>query len=480
MIPRKIVFSLSILFVFSQLVFSQVKIFPSEWALGTIEADKSYQFEFKVTNQSEQEVKFTFISTCGCLYVDPPELVLSPMEESSIHLTFDSFDDRGDFEKILIIRSTDPTMAKGFFLVTGFVEGDLINDNLDEAYSTSSKSSGKRLDYYHSPGCRSCTEFIEREIPNLEAEYGIDLDFRTHDITKPEVFESLESILIDRDLSWEKVPIIIFGNSVLQGEEAINTHIKALVLGEPFEDSVGGTASSSSKLLVVPIILAGLLDGVNPCAFTTLIFLISALAVAGKGRKEILVIGVFFTLSVYFTYYLVGAGLFGALRAASSFRWISQLIRWFMTIFLLVFAVLSFLDYLKVRQGRSNEILLQLPKSMKKRIHKSVRTYTRSTALIGSSIIMGFLISLFELGCTGQIYFPTITYMIQTNSGYKGWALLALYNLAFIIPLILVFLVTYGGVGSEKLAILFKKNLGGVKLFTVFLFVLLAILTIIF
>ena len=101
----------------------------------------------------------------------------------------------------------------------------------------------------------------------------------------------------------------------------------------------------------------------------------------------------------------------------------------------------------------------------------------RSAALIGSSLVLGFLISLFELGCTGQIYFPTLTYMIQREGGVAGWVLLGIYNLAFIIPLLVVFFSLFFGYNSKRLTLLFKNQMGAIKILTALLFFSLAILT---
>ena len=43
------------------------------------------------------------------------------------------------------------------------------------------------------------------------------------------------------------------------------------------------------------VAVAGLLDGVNPCAFTTIIFLLSMLAYLGRSRRQLAAVGVGFT-----------------------------------------------------------------------------------------------------------------------------------------------------------------------------------------
>ena len=91
---------------------------------------------------------------------------------------------------------------------------------------------------------------------------------------------------------------------------------------------------------------------------------------------------------------------------------------------------------------------------------------------------MGFFVSVFELGCTGQVYFPTIAYMVQVKRQAVGYLLLGIYNLGFILPLIIVFVLTYKGVSSEKITGMFQRHMGKVKIGTAVLFLGLAVLTI--
>jgi cytochrome c biogenesis protein CcdA len=49
------------------------------------------------------------------------------------------------------------------------------------------------------------------------------------------------------------------------------------------------------------------------------------------------------------------------------------------------------------------------------------------------------------------------------------------YNLGFIIPLVIVFIVTYSGISSKKITKLFQKRMGVVKLLLAALFIALAL-----
>jgi hypothetical protein len=84
-----------------------------------------------------------------------------------------------------------------------------------------------------------------------------------------------------------------------------------------------------------------------------------------------------------------------------------------------------------------------------------------ATAAFGT----GAVVSLLELACTGQVYLPTLMFVAQTNSaGLEVTGYLALYNLAFILPLLAVFGVAYLGVSSRALEGLLRRNMAWVKL----------------
>jgi cytochrome c biogenesis protein CcdA len=75
---------------------------------------------------------------------------------------------------------------------------------------------------------------------------------------------------------------------------------------------------------------------------------------------------------------------------------------------------------------------------------------------------VGALISVLELACTGQVYLPTILYMLK-NGQESAIGYLAVYNLAFVFPLSVVFGLAYFGMTSERLVGILKKNAAWVK-----------------
>ncbi len=104
-------------------------------------------------------------------------------------------------------------------------------------------------------------------------------------------------------------------------------------------------------------------------------------------------------------------------------------------------------------------------------IHSTIRKNVKLGNYILMAAVTGFIVSLLELACTGQIYLPTIMF-ISTIPKLKVNALMYLlfYNLMFVLPLIFVFSLTYWGTSSQQIGALTQKNFGIIKLAMTFLF----------
>jgi len=117
---------------------------------------------------------------------------------------------------------------------------------------------------------------------------------------------------------------------------------------------------------------------------------------------------------------------------------------------------------------------LQLPDRLKKRIHKVIISENEPRArrnIVVAAASTGFFVSVLEMACTGQVYLPTIIYVMGAP-GLKSRAVfyLFLYNVMFILPLIGVFALVYFGTTSEQLTGFLKKNTPIIKLLTAAVF----------
>ncbi|MEW6684928.1 MAG: hypothetical protein AB1393_01820 [Candidatus Edwardsbacteria bacterium] len=225
---------------------------------------------------------------------------------------------------------------------------------------------------------------------------------------------------------------------------------------------------------ILAIILAGLLDGLNPCSFTVLVFFISYLTFVGRKRGEILGVGISYTFADFLVYFLIGLGILSFLLSLKILPLITRILYTAMALLVFVLSFLNFRDYFKAKQGKFSEVTLQLSRGTKQRIHRLIRERMGTGGVITGAFVVGLITSVLEFACTGQVYLPTITLVSQlttyrlTAAGY-----LLLYNLMFEVPMILVFLVAYFGISSKKIGEVMEKSVPGVKLATAFLFLLL-------
>ena len=231
------------------------------------------------------------------------------------------------------------------------------------------------------------------------------------------------------------------------------------------------------------IIGAGLIDGINPCAFSVLVFFISFLSFVGYSRRQILTSGLSFVFAVFLTYLLLGLGLFGFLHKLEVFRQLSKIVYLATGLLAIVLGFFSWYDWRIYRRTKNTEnITLKLPNLIKKKIQGIIRQKQddrqtgqnlRSSALklIITAFSCGIIVSLLESVCTGQLYLPTIAYVLKTQGIHLAALIyLVVYNLMFILPLIIIFALGLAGVSSQNFSSFTHKHLGLIKLLTAFVF----------
>ncbi|MGD8398285.1 MAG: hypothetical protein PVG11_05460, partial [Anaerolineae bacterium] len=92
------------------------------------------------------------------------------------------------------------------------------------------------------------------------------------------------------------------------------------------------------------------------------------------------------------------------------------------------------------------------------------------------AFVTGFVVSLIELACTGQVYVPTIVYVLsQPDMATQAFFYLVLYCFMFVVPLIVVFGLAYFGTTSEQLATFVNRHTAAIKLATGAVFIGLAL-----
>ena len=104
------------------------------------------------------------------------------------------------------------------------------------------------------------------------------------------------------------------GNATFDLESAGKTDTLFRVEVKSTKESLAPIVSRFQNFRILPLMAAGLIDGINPCAFATLVFFIGYLTTMKRTGKEVLWVGGAFTLGVFIVYFLTGLGLSEGLR----------------------------------------------------------------------------------------------------------------------------------------------------------------------
>jgi cytochrome c-type biogenesis protein len=206
----------------------------------------------------------------------------------------------------------------------------------------------------------------------------------------------------------------------------------AYILAVPFDTGAFGG-------LTVPTVLAsGVADGFNPCAFALLVLfatytLTLVNAVTGDGtptldaRRRLLGAGSLYVGAVLVTYFIIGLGLFSFLAWLGRDHLVSRVA----VVIALVMALWMLKDVFLPGVGPS----MMAPGGTHGRMQKAMER-----GGLAGMLIAGVLVGICTVPCSGAIYLDVVAVLHASGGGLTGLALLALYNIAFIVPLLVLLL----------------------------------------
>jgi thiol-disulfide isomerase/thioredoxin len=329
---------------------------------------------------------------------------------------------------------------------------------------------------FTSPTCMHCMKFKKEHYPDLKKKYGGKVNFIDLDTSIAQNSLKLTD-LAGKYGKTPAVPAFVAGEHFLLGypnqiglyaEDALE-HMLANNK-ETKEPGEVNAAEAFKTFTLAAIIINGLVDGINPCAFAVIVFFVSFLSVYGYNRRETIYVGLAYCFAVFITYILLGMGLFNVLYALEGFQLAVRIFYILTAAVCFIFFFLSvydFIIYMKTKDGKA--MLLRLPDNLKVRINKIIGFFLRdkeksAPRLIIASLAVGFAVSLVEAVCTGQVYIPTIVLIMKEPAfRLRAFFYIFIYNLLFIFPLLAVFALSVMGQKSQTLNNFFRKNLGLTK-----------------
>ncbi len=213
---------------------------PNGWDFGTVGDDKPIETSFTAANDGSGVLTVTLIPPCECLTVKPLGFRLAPGESVKVTVAFDPAGYSGSVSKPILVKIRKGTSR--LYTVSGTVvprqtalpaypgECEWCRKQSDairrEAYASWRKQP-QVVHYYYSPDCRSCTDFLETEVPRVEKLLGKKIEMDRQDIRNPGVLDELDSLLAAQKLSLTELPVLAAGDRILMGEDQIRSGFEA-------------------------------------------------------------------------------------------------------------------------------------------------------------------------------------------------------------------------------------------------------------
>ncbi len=177
--------------------------------------------------------------------------------------------------------------------------------------------------------------------------------------------------------------------------------------------------------LLPAVVVTGLLDSVNPCALAVILLLIAFLFTIRQSRRRVLFLGLVYVAMIFIVYFLIGLGILRAVRLSDDPHFVARIGAWI----LLALGSINLAEYFFPRFP----IKLHMPAAAGQKTQDWLRKAT-----VPATVGVGVLVGLCTFPCSGGVYVSIITLLNAKTTLAWGVAYLALYNVLFVAPLLLI------------------------------------------
>jgi cytochrome c biogenesis protein CcdA/glutaredoxin len=309
---------------------------------------------------------------------------------------------------------------------------------------------------FYGDGCPHCAR-VEPFIEQLEQKYP-QLEVHRFEVYKNQSNAQLLMSFFDSynvSTNQRGVPIIFISNSYIVGDKPILENLEAKIkelsdtgsecpsLQNTGVSGIGEEGTVSGLKLDIPSLFvtatgAALVDSINPCAIAVLLILLTTLLTAGE-KTRALKAGIAFIISIYIVYFLFGVGLFHALQITGLSYWFYQILG----LFAIVIGILNIKDYFWYGGGG---FVMEIPRSWRPTLKKLLQGVTSPAG----AFLIGFVVCLFELPCTGGPYLFMTGLLAQQVTQDIAIPILLYYNVLFVLPLVGIVVLLYFGMSKVE------------------------------
>lgn len=211
------------------------------------------------------------------------------------------------------------------------------------------------------------------------------------------------------------------------------------------------------------VVGSAIISAINPSSISVLVMMVASTLGQGKGSKRLLVNGLSFILSLFSTYLLLGLGTIYLLNSAPDSA--DKSLLFVISILAAFVGLIEIKDCFRYGRGLS----MRVPYKLANIIH----SYTTRTSGLVSSLLLGGFVAISLLPAVGSVYLATLA--IIRNSNNPG-NLAVFYNLAFVLPLLLILSLSIGGVKISAVIKWKEETKGIMRMFIGILLVLLSVI----
>lgn len=283
------------------------------------------------------------------------------------------------------------------------------------------------IEYFHKPKCKTCGGKpngggFDQMITDLELEYLGQIEVEWLDVNEQEALDRLIAYNLTR------TPAVVFNH----GYRMVRVEITPESLREAVNTYLTGSDVSSREeyipVVSAPlIVVSGLIDGVNPCAFALLTFFLSFLFSIRRTRRSILGMGAAYITGLFVVYLGLGLGLLNTMTLLGVERPFGMIGA----------AIMILLGFVNVRDAVAwSQDLLKFPRV-------AIPTIKRlaNEAALPAALALGGLVSMCEFTCSSGVYVGILVLLSSKIRFWEGIIYLLLYNLMFIAPLVVILLI---------------------------------------
>jgi cytochrome c biogenesis protein CcdA len=351
------------------------------------------------------------------------------------------------------------------------------------------QAAGETAHIFFSAGCADCWPYVQDVLlPTLQAN-GLAGTSEIHDYTIPEerarMMDMADGLGLPRSIAdslYSFVPTPS-GTLVILGhvppdlvETAVNSpdlpprlvlwqpemhrapieyrlwawagEVQTYPIDTPFDQALARALDAAGPLpvglanlgqLLPAVVITGLVDSVNPCAFAVILLLLAFLFTLRQSRIRILQLGLVYIGMIFLVYFAIGLGILRAVRFTDDPHFVARAGSWL----LIGLGVINLIEYFFPKFP----IKLHMPKIAGARTHELIKQAT-----LPATIGAGLLVGLCTFPCSGGIYVSIITLLNAKTTLAWGLAYLGLYNILFVLPLVVILLAVGNRVAAKAWA----------------------------